>query len=208
MKYRFLQCLLPVFALGLVACSAKRKHRLHEREVVVVSLRDQKLALIKNGKKMREYACSTSKYGVGDEYNSYKTPLGRLQVAKKIGGNLPQGAVFDRRRPTGEVLPANAPGRDPIVTRIMWLQGTEQRNINSFGRYIYIHGTPQEDKIGTPASYGCIRMRSRDVVDLYELIGRGTAVYILPDKLANVEVQDPAALEAGKDSEASARADG
>lgn len=113
-------------------------------------------------------------------------------MAKKIGCNAPQGAVFDRRRRTGEVLAPNAPGRDHIVTRILWLQGTERQNINSFGRYIYIHGTPQEDKIGTPASYGCIRMRSRDVVELYEQIGRGTAVYILPDKLANVELEDAA----------------
>ena len=80
---------------------------------------------------------------------------------------------------TGEIVAPNSPGRDPIVTRILWLRGREAQNANAFGRYIYIHGTPEERLIGTPASYGCIRMRSTDVVQLYNIVGIGAAVTIV-----------------------------
>jgi lipoprotein-anchoring transpeptidase ErfK/SrfK len=81
------------------------------------------------------------------------------------------------------VLAPGAPGRDPIVTRILWLDGQEPGNRNAFGRYIYIHGTPQEGMLGTPVSYGCIRMSSADVIALYELIGRGARVEITEEPL-------------------------
>jgi lipoprotein-anchoring transpeptidase ErfK/SrfK len=83
------------------------------------------------------------------------------------------------------VLAPDAPGRDPIVTRILWLDGLEPHNRNAFSRCIYIHGTPQEAMVGTPASYGCIRMRSRDVADLYELVGKGAHVVITEGSLKN-----------------------
>jgi lipoprotein-anchoring transpeptidase ErfK/SrfK len=102
-----------------------------------------------------------------------------MQVAKKIGGNAQLGTVFKSRRPTGEVIKPNAPGRDPIVTRILWLTGTESRNQNAFRRTIYIHGTPEERRLGSPASYGCIRMGSRDVADLYQRIGYGADVFVI-----------------------------
>jgi hypothetical protein len=105
-------------------------------------------------------------------------------VTKKIGYGLPEGAVFKSRRFTGEVLPVNAPGRDPIVTRILWLDGRESHNRNSFGRFIYIHGTPEERNIGLPVSYGCIRMRSRDVVSLFDRVGLGARVDIFRESLA------------------------
>ncbi|HEY5814197.1 MAG TPA: L,D-transpeptidase, partial [Terrimicrobiaceae bacterium] len=79
---------------------------------------------------------------------------------------------------TGEILPANAPGRDPIVTRILWLEGLEAQNENAYDRYIYIHGTPEERNIGLAASYGCIRMRSNDVITLYDIVGVGAKVLI------------------------------
>jgi hypothetical protein len=125
------------------------------------------------------YPVSTSKYGLGDSCGRYTTPLGNLEVAQKIGDNAPMGAVFKGRHWTGEVLRPNAWGRDPIVTRILWLRGLDSDNRNAYERGIYIHGTPVEYLIGRPASYGCIRMRSRDVVKLYDTIGIGTKISIL-----------------------------
>ncbi len=151
--------------------------------VLLVSVPDQKMLLLERGIPVVTYRVSTSKFGAGAADGSYFTPLGVHEVAAKIGDGAPEGAVFKDRRPTGEVLRPNAPGRDPIVTRILWLRGTEPGNQNSFQRYIYIHGTPEERSIGKPASYGCIRMRSRDVVQLYEIVGRGARVEILSTPL-------------------------
>ncbi|NNC90049.1 MAG: L,D-transpeptidase [Akkermansiaceae bacterium] len=150
---------------------------------MLISVRDQKLLLVRSGEPVKSYSISTSKFGLGDRPGSKRTPLGRMEVARKIGQGAPAGAVFKSRRPTGEVLRPNAPGRDPIVTRIMWLRGTEGQNRNAYRRYIYIHGTPEERKIGRPASYGCIRMRSRDIIDLYNRIGVGAEVKIIRGSL-------------------------
>lgn len=146
---------------------------------VIVSVPDQKLVILGNSTPIAEYPISTSKYGVGDHRGSYATPLGTLEVAQKIGANAQLGAVFKGRHPTGEILPPNARGRDPIVTRILWLRGLESQNDNAFQRGIYIHGTPVERLIGRPASYGCIRMRSRDVVKVFDIIGVGTKVNVI-----------------------------
>ena len=135
---------------------------------VVISVRDQKLVLMRNGSKVATYPISTSMFGLGDAWGRMTTPLGYLAVEKKIGDNVPVGAVFHKRRLTGEVLQPNAPGRDPITTRIIWLRGLEAQNAHAFQRCIYIHGTPEEKKIGRPASYGCIRMKSKDVAELYD----------------------------------------
>ena len=145
---------------------------------LAVSVKDQKMALIERGQVVRVYGVSTSKFGVGDTRNSNQTPVGKMRVAKKIGGGMPPGMVFKSRQPTGEVLRPNAPGRDPIVSRILWLNGTESKTANTYGRFIYIHGTPEERLIGRPASYGCIRMRSMDVIDLYNRVPVGTPVRV------------------------------
>jgi len=150
---------------------------------LIVSVPDQKMLVLTDGKPVALYKVSTSKYGIGDRDGSYATPLGHLCIRKKIGENAPLGAVFHSRKPTGEILPPNALGRDPIVTRILWLDGLEEHNRNAFRRCIYIHGTPQESLLGTPASYGCIRMRSADVKQLYELVGRGAKVEIIRERL-------------------------
>jgi lipoprotein-anchoring transpeptidase ErfK/SrfK len=150
---------------------------------VIVSVRDQKLMLVQNGLAVATYPVSTSKYGLGDRWGSMATPLGFFQVAQKIGDSAPLGAVFHNRRFTGEILAPNAPGRDPIVTRIIWLRGLEASNVHAFSRCIYIHGTPQEKIIGRPASYGCIRMKSNDVAMLYNQIPLGAFVQIVPDRL-------------------------
>jgi lipoprotein-anchoring transpeptidase ErfK/SrfK len=153
-------------------------------KVIVVSIRDQKLAVIEDGESVAEFPVSTSKFGLGDRHGSYATPLGEMQIAQKIGTNAPLGAVFKSRRMTGEVLRPNARGRDPIVTRILWLRGLESRNAHAYERAIYIHGTAEERTIGRPASYGCIRMRSKDVVRLYDTVGVGAHVNVVNQSLS------------------------
>ncbi len=167
-------------AVGLTGCgSSSMPYGKDTRNKMIVSVRDQEMLLVRDGTPVKAYKISTSKFGIGDRPGSNCTPLGRLQVAKKIGGNAPMGGVFKSRRPTGEVLKPNAPGRDPVVTRILWLTGTESRNQNAFRRTIYIHGTPEERRLGSPASYGCIRMGSKDVADLYNRIGTGADVFVI-----------------------------
>lgn len=144
----------------------------------VVSIPDQRIAIVENGYTLARFPVSTSRYGVGDQYNSYATPLGYMEVAGKIGDGAPLGTVFKNRHATGEILRPNAAGRDPIVTRILWLRGLESCNANAFSRNIYIHGTPVEHLIGRPASYGCIRMRSKDVVQLFNMMPVGGRVEV------------------------------
>ena len=158
---------------------------------VVISVRDQKLVLMRNGSKVATYPISTSMFGLGDALGRMTTPLGYLAVEKKIGDNVPVGAVFHKRRLTGEVLQPDAPGRDPITTRIIWLRGLEAQNAHAFQRCIYIHGTPEEKKIGRPASYGCIRMKSKDVAELYNQVPLGAVVQIIPDRLPKMEKAKP-----------------
>ncbi len=156
------------------------------RHHVVVSIPEQRLALLDNGAVIATYPVSTSKFAIGDAPGSRGTPLGELEIAKKIGDSAPSGMVFKDRRPTGEILVPDAPGRDPIVTRILWLRGLETQNANAYGRYIYIHGTPEERNIGTRASFGCIRMRSRDVIQLFDIVGPRARVTILNQPLAAI----------------------
>jgi hypothetical protein len=158
---------------------------------LIISIRDQKLMLLQNGGKVATYPVSTSKFGLGDFRGRMTTPLGYLAVAKKIGDHAPVGAVFHNRRFTGEVLAPNAPGRDPVITRIMWLRGLEGQNSHAFRRCIYIHGTPEEKTIGRPASYGCIRMKSSDVTALYSQVPLGAIVQIVPDRLPKVPKAPP-----------------
>lgn len=169
-------------AAGLTSCGSNSigsGYGTDTRNKMIVSVRDQKMLLVRDGAPVKSYKISTSKFGVGDGPGTNCTPLGRLQVAKKIGDNAPLGSVFKARRRTGEVIAPNSPGRDPVVTRILWLTGTESRNKNAFRRTIYIHGTPEETRLGSPASYGCIRMGSRDVADLYNRVGAGADVFVI-----------------------------
>ncbi|HEY6070087.1 MAG TPA: L,D-transpeptidase [Chthoniobacterales bacterium] len=173
---------IAAFATLLASCAAPRDTEHH----IVVSVHDQRLALLEKGALKATYPVSTSKFGVSDRPGSYGTPLGELEIADKIGDGAPAGTVFKDRRRTGEVIPVDAPGRDPIVTRIIWLRGREAQNRNAFGRDIYIHGTPEERNIGRPASYGCIRMRSIDIINLYSQVGNGAQVSIITPRLASV----------------------
>ena len=133
------------------------------------------------------YRVSTAANGVGCEKDSGCTPLGRHIIRAKIGADLPMNTVFVGRRPTGEVLSpqlaAQYPQRDWILTRILWLSGTEigknrLGNVDSMQRYIYIHGTPDAEPMGQPCSHGCVRMRNQDVVELFDLVEIGTPVLI------------------------------
>lgn len=178
MPTRIYRLLAVTLALFFGACGRDTVH------TMVVSVPQQKLALYRKGELVHLYDVSTSKFCLSSRNGSYGTPLGHHEVAKKIGGGQPQGMKFSSRRPTGEIVQPNAPGRDPIVSRILWLSGKEPGNYNSFQRCIYIHGTAEEWRIGTPASYGCIRMRSRDVVDLYRTVGVGAKVEIVNEALA------------------------
>ena len=153
---------------------------------IVISACEQKLALLDRGNLMAVYPVSTSRFGLGDWRGSSCTPLGELEIAQKIGGDAPLGAVFKDRRRTDEIVAPDTLGRDPIVTRILWLRGREGQNANAFARYIYIHGTPDERSIGLPVSYGCIRMRSTDVINLYNAVGPKTEVTIIDEPLASV----------------------
>src|SRR6266567_151071 len=171
--------LLLLVAFFIASCAAP-----DTRHQIVISTREQKLAVLDRGNLMAIYSVSTSKFGLGDWRGSRFTPLGQLQIAEKIGGDAPPGAVFKDRRRTGEIVLPDSPGRDPIVTRILWLRGLEPQTANAFSRYIYIHGTPEERFIGTPASYGCIRMRSSDIINLYENVGVGAEVTIVDVPLA------------------------
>ena len=167
--------LLGLHACGLASASVP---------MIIVSVPDQRLALVENGVCTAQYSVSTSKFGVGDRPRSFATPLGLLQVAAKVGGNAPVGSVFRGKRRTGEILRPNAPGRDPIVTRILHLRGLEAQNSRAYGRGIYIHGTAEERRIGRPASYGCIRMRSRDIVRLFNSVPVGARVEIVNARLS------------------------
>lgn len=170
--------------VGATSCGLAGKD---DRNKMVISVRDQRMLLVRDGKPVKSYKVSTSKFGVGDRPRSNCTPLGRLEVVRKIGDGQRPGTVFKARRPTGEVLKPNAPGRDPIVSRILWLKGTQSQNRNAFRRFIYIHGTPEEWRLGAPASYGCIRMASRDVIDLYNRVGHGADVFVIRGSLAKKE---------------------
>ena len=151
---------------------------------IIVSVPDQKMAVMHNGLRIGQYPVSTSKFGLGDRPRSYATPLGKLMVAQKVGDHAPPGTVFKGRRPTGEILKPNAKGRDPIVTRILYLRGMEPQNASAFDRAIYIHGTPEERRIGRPASYGCIRMKSKDVVKVFDAAPVGTTVRIVNEPIS------------------------
>lgn len=202
-----MRLLLAGGATMMAACNS-----VGPRSEIVVSVKEQKLGLYHDGELKKTYTISTSKFGIGDQPGSYRTPLGKHEVIAKIGHGLPTGAVLKSRHWNGEVLKPNAPGRDPIVSRILWLRGMESANRNAMKRFIYIHGTTEEGNLGKPASFGCIRMGMHDVVDLFNGVGIGAKVEITPSKLPHGHKHeapkpapgDEAVIAASKPQESSA----
>ena len=156
---------------------------------ITISIPAQTLELHDDaGKSLRRYAVSTGANGAGEESGSFCTPRGRHVIRAKIGAGQPENTVFVARRPTGEIytpeLGAKHPGRDWILTRILWLGGCEP-GYNRWGscdtmrRYVYIHGTPDSVELGRPGSKGCVRMRNADLLELFDLVAAGTQVEII-----------------------------
>ena len=160
---------------------------MHPGARIEIDLGAQRLVLHRPGQAPRRWPVSTARNGPGERRDSGCTPRGRHLVRARIGAGLPVGTVFVGRRPTGETwspeLARRHPGRDWILTRILWLSGLEPgRNrlgeVDTMRRYIYIHGTPDDQPLGVPASHGCSRMRNEDIVELFELVPAGTEVLI------------------------------
>jgi lipoprotein-anchoring transpeptidase ErfK/SrfK len=147
------------------------------RTKIDISIRDQRLTLTRDGEVVRSYPVSSSRFGIGTEEGSMKTPLGKFRIAEKIGHDAAPGTIFKARVPLGpnDPLPDT---EDFVTTRILWLDGMDAENMNTRERFIYIHGTKHEDKIGTPDSHGCIRMRDADVIELFQLVDETTQVVI------------------------------
>ena len=156
-----------------------------------VSLQRQRLSVMEDGHCLREYPVSTALKGAGEREGSYCTPRGKHAIRLKIGTNMPINTVFVGRRPSGEIytdeLGEREPGRDWILTRILWLSGQEKGfnrggERDSLRRFIYIHGTNEEHLIGQAASHGCVRMKNQDILELFDLVEQGTLVFIHDDE--------------------------
>ncbi len=149
-----------------------------------VSAKRQRLVGIEDGRFRFAYTCSTAEKGLGCRVNSFQTPTGWHEIAKRIGDGAPEGAIFVERKYVGRRWSPAAPAdKDYVLTRIMWLKGLEPGinaggDVDSRERYIYIHGTPAEDQLGTPASMGCIRLANKDVIELFDQAPTGTRVLI------------------------------
>jgi lipoprotein-anchoring transpeptidase ErfK/SrfK len=158
------------------------------RMKIIVHIPSQELDLLDDrGEIIRRYRISSARNGTGQQKGSFCTPLGRHIIRAKVGGGQPVNTVFVRRRPTGEIyspeLGAAFPGRDWILTRILWLSGRESGfnrlgAVDTMRRYIYIHGSPDSVEMGKPGSIGCIRMRNQDLLELFDLVEAGTEVDI------------------------------
>ena len=166
----------------------KNKSIKPSEKILFVSIEHQRLYEINNNQIIKIYEISSSKYGVGNKENSNKTPIGLHLIKEKFGDAVPIYGKFIGRRFTGKIATifsdSTRSETDDITSRIIWLEGLEKNinkgdNIDSYKRYIYIHGTSEEGLIGRPASHGCIRMRNKDIIELYGKIKIGTLVLIL-----------------------------
>ena len=145
---------------------------------IEITIGNQCLRLFEGSQVVREWPCSTSNFGIGFDEGSNKTPLGRFAVKEKHGDGAESGTIFKSRKPVAQWTPEMDAKSDFVLTRILWLHGLEPRNANTFQRYIYIHGTNDEKGIGRPGSHGCVRMKNRDVIELFDLVPVGTPVWI------------------------------
>lgn len=185
-KFAVALCLTGLIP-GLAACGHARRQAAGEavpvEQRLVVSVAEQMMVTMEGETPRRLYRVSTSRFGTGDKRGTYLTPLGRMEVVDIVGQGLPVGARLKARQQTGEIVPVDAPGRDAIVTRVLRLRGMEWRNRHALERAIYIHGTPEESRLKTPASYGCIRMASADIIALCHWVKVGARVDVVEGKL-------------------------
>lgn len=179
-----MSALVLVLVLLLVSAGCAVFPRTSTPYSLVISVKDQRMALLSHRTVVNTYAISTGLAGVGETVDSGKTPRGLHAIAEKIGGGAEIGTVFVAGLPTGEVVAANTPGRWPVVTRLFRLRGLEAQNQNTIDRLIYLHGSPVETLLGSPASGGCIRMRSSEIIPLFEKLAVGTEVRIVEGALA------------------------
>lgn len=159
-----------------------------DSHLIVVDVRQQRLYLLHRGKLQASYRVSTSQWGIGNRAGSNRTPIGVFRIAEKFGQGAAPGSIFKSRRDTRELAtiitnPENRSERDLVTSRIMWLTGlqpgfNEGGDVDTHSRYIYIHGTPEEGRIGIPSSHGCVRMKNADVIALFKQVPVGTLVYI------------------------------
>ena len=165
-----------------------KNHFPSQNQYLIIDISDQLLFLFENDTCLLSFPISSSKYGIGNQSGSNKTPLGLHVIERKIGSKVPFGGILKGRKFTGEIAEiytdkTDSP-KDIITSRILWLKGLEKGinkgdKIDSYNRYIYIHGTNEEGLIGTPSSHGCIRMKNSDVIKLFEIVSLKTPVYIL-----------------------------
>ncbi len=176
------------FAQENIIAKAKNYISKDYTELLFISIENQKLYHIKNDKIVNIFIISSSKYGTGNKEESNKTPLGLHKIEKKYGENVPINGIMKGRVYYGDIatiyIDTSKSKKDDITSRVMWLGGLEKainrgKDIDSFKRFIYIHGTSEEGRLGTPASHGCIRMKNKDVIDLYKIVEVGTLVLIL-----------------------------
>jgi len=145
--------------------------------LIRISVREQRLDLVGDDGVLASYPVSTSRFGLGSEEGSMKTPLGRFKIGEKIGSDLPINTVFRGRIPLAPEDPVS-PTDDLVLSRVLWLDGIEPHNANTRERYIYIHGTNHEEEIGQPTSHGCIRMKNADLIALFDRVPLGAEVVI------------------------------
>jgi L,D-transpeptidase catalytic domain len=159
-----------------------------ERFRLVLSVADQRIALLDGTAEVAVFKVSTALKGVSEQHDSAGTPRGLHVIAEKIGEGQPVGMVFKGRQPAGYISPLNPEGEPPVVTRLFRLHGLEQNNKNTFDRLIYLHGSPHEALLGSPASGGCIRMSSEDIVRIFSVVSVGTPVFIHEGSLSEATV--------------------
>jgi lipoprotein-anchoring transpeptidase ErfK/SrfK len=145
--------------------------------LIRISVPEQRLDLLSGDTVLASYPVSTSRFGLGSEEGSMKTPLGRFKIGEKIGDGLPINTIFRSRIPLAPEEPP-PPTEDLVLSRILWLDGLEEHNANTRDRFIYIHGTNHEDEIGQPASHGCVRMKNADLIALFDRVPIGAEVVI------------------------------
>jgi L,D-transpeptidase YbiS len=145
---------------------------------IEISIGTQSLTLWEDACVVKRWPCSTSKFGIGSQEGSNRTPLGAFVVREKHGAGAPAGTIFKSRQPVGLWTPDQHTPEDLVLTRILWLDGLEAHNANTYNRYIYIHGTNDEPGIGQARSHGCIRLRNADAIELFDQVEVGTPVWI------------------------------